>query len=254
MAPLKIIQENLKQGLADEDGEPWEITLEPGLSDEEIAGFEQRLGFRLPEPIRELLRFTNGITGGPLESLDFSSSAAYVQIDEENRFGNKTIGFAADGFGNHWGYVLNEGSKNLGPIYYFSHDAPVFLYQSPDLSHFLTEMFKMGKAPFKSLLDDVHEDRIKEVWKQNPDLIPVGKARQSSDSVIAEFAQTLPDSWKIIDLRNPVIGAGFSWGRCREFRRHEHLMIFGLNFKEPWSFSKWLSRFTKQKPQITNHE
>jgi hypothetical protein len=244
MKPAEIIQDHLKRGLVNEDGEPWQITLDPGLSEEKIAEFETKVGFPLPESVRELLRLTNGIEGGPLETVDFSSSSASVWIDEESGFGEKTIGFAADGFGNHWGYVLTGDSgdlADLGPIYYFSHDPPVFLYQSPSLSHFLNEMFKMAEAPCESLLNEVHEDRLKEVWSRNPDLIPVAEARQSSDPLIAEFAQTLPDHWKMIDLRNPAFGAGFSWGRCREFKRHDRTMIFGLDIKEPGA-SNWFRR------------
>jgi len=249
MKPADIIRESITQELINEDNERWELSLLPGLTPDQIGIFEEKIGFTLPPDTRELLEFTNGIEGGPLEGLDFTSSNDYVGIDEESDFGWKTIGIAADGYGNHWGYVLSKDSRDLGPIYYFCHDAPVFLYQSPDLAHFLTEMFKMCRPPFKSLLEDVHEDRLKEVWLNNPDLITAENARSLGDETIAGFARTLPDGWKLIDLREPEIGAGFSWGRCKEFKRHRDSMIFGLDFKEPGLFSRWLRRIIKRREQ-----
>ena len=251
MKPADLIRAALNEELVTEDGEPWDMSLLPGLSLEQIRDFEAEVGFSLPPETRELLEFTNGIENGPLEGLEFTSNE-YVSVDEENEFGWMTIGIAADGFGNNWGYVLSKDSTDLGPIYFFCHDAPVYLYQSPDLSHFLTEFFKMCRPPFKSLIHDVHEDRIKEVWLDNPDLIAVEEARKMKDSTVSEFAQTLPNDWKLIDLRNPGIGGGFSWGRCRKFRRHPDAMVFGLDFKEPGRFWRWFRRLTKRKDNESN--
>ncbi len=244
-----IIRTALAQNLSNEDGEPLEISLLPGLTPEQVSDFETKIGFPLSSDIRELLEFTNGIENGPLVAVDFTSSCDYVGIGERSEFGWMTIGFAADGCGNHWGYVLSKDSRELGPIYYFCHDPPVFLYQSPNLAHFLNEMFKMCMPPFKSLVDDVHGDRLKEVWLDNPGLVAVEDARAMGDHILSDFARTLPEGWKLIDLREPEIGAGFSWGRCKEFRRHPDAMIFAMEFKEPGRFSRWLRRLTKRSEQ-----
>ncbi len=241
MSPVEIIRAAMASELVNEDGEAWEIKLLPGLTAAEIQAFETSLGFELPPATRELLEFTNGFEDGPLVLVDFSAADEYVGIDG-SEFGWKTLGMAADGCGNLWGYALSRDSTDLGPIYYFCHDAPVFLYQSPDLAHFLTELFAWCRPPFKSLVDDVHADRLKEVWLENPDLIAVEDARLMPDAVVADFARTLPDGWQVIDLRTPEIGAGFSWGRCEEFRRHPDAMIFGLKFKPPGWFARLLRR------------
>ena len=248
----EIIRANVSRGVIDENGSALEMTLEPGLTDSEIATFEERIGFTLPETTRDLLRFTNGLTGGPLVALDFSSSSDYVGVDEENKFSPRTIGFAADGCGNHWGYALGPDATDLGPIFYFCHDAPVFLYQSPDLRHFLVEMFKLGEPSARSLIREVREDNIKNVWTTNPDLVPVVEARNSPDPVIADFARSLPDDWKLIDLRKPEIGDGFSWGRCREFKRHDRFAIFGLDFRRPWTLGSWLKELFRFRPAPPN--
>jgi hypothetical protein len=249
MKPIDIIRSSLTEKWIDEDGESWEITLLPGLTLEQIHAFETELGFTLPPDIRELLEYTNGLEGGPIAAVDFTSSSEYVGVCDDSDFAWKSLGIAADGYGNHWGYALDKNAKELGPIYYFCHDPPVFLYQSPDLTHFLQEMVKMCKHPHLSLIDDVHEDRLKEGWFDNPDLISVEDARASEDSLLSNFAHTLPDHWKLIDLRDPEIGAGCSWGRCEEFRRHPDAMVFGLLFKQPSRFSRWLRRLTQKKEQ-----
>lgn len=135
MKPAEIIRTALSQELINEDGERYEITLLPGLNSEQISAFEKKIGFTLAPDIRELLEYTNGFEDGPLVAVDFTSSSDYVSVGEQSEFGWMTVGFAADGYGNRWGYVLNKDSRDLGPIYYFCHDAPIFLYQSRSFSH-----------------------------------------------------------------------------------------------------------------------
>jgi len=75
-------------------------------------------------------------------------------------------------------------SKEFGPIWYASHDAPVILYQSADLGEFLFELFKMCQPPYKSLVDDVHEDRIRDVWNTNPGVLEHKTCTESPDKVL----------------------------------------------------------------------
>ncbi len=238
MTPVEVIEHYRNLELTDEKGQPWELELEPGISAEQLAEFESALGFTLAEPTRELLRYTNGLSGVPIQGLGFSD----LDIVRDTGFCDAFLFLAQDDCGNHWGYALDRTSRDLGPIYFFCHDAPVILYQSPHLSHFLEELFKMGRPPHESLIEEVLEEKVMEVWTGNPGLIPVEEARQSSDKAIAEFAKTLPDDWKVKDLRQPEVGDGFSVGRCREdrYQRHPDYMIFGLDFKEPQSLGQKL--------------
>lgn len=244
MTPVEIIKEHLARGAADQDGSKIEPL--PGLTEEELVVFETRIGFALPKTTRELLLYCNGFKNGPgdVAGVDFSSSDDYYALDEESGFGWKTIGFAADGYGNHWGYVLSKRSNDLGPIYYFSHDPPLFLYQASSLGEFLEEMFKLCDPPHKSEISAVREDELKNVWVENPGYITVENARASSDPIVADFARTLPGHWKVMDLRNPRPGDGFSWGRCRDFRRHDDHLIFGMDFKQPGWLTGFLRKFT----------
>ncbi len=132
-------------------------------------------------------------------------------------------------FGNFWVIDLLPTSKTWGPIYFACHDAPVILYQSPGLSHFLVELFKMSIPPRKSLVDDVHEDRLFDVWRKNPGVMSYDECIKSADAELKSFATQLGPSFQIIDMRTPEIGFGFSWGRYGAktvVRRHGNIPIF----------------------------
>lgn len=65
---------------------------------------------------------------------------------------------AQDGGGNHW--VADLTAEAAAPrVFYASHDPPVVLLQSPDLGHFVTEVFRKFES-LTSLLDDVHDDSL----------------------------------------------------------------------------------------------
>lgn len=103
-----------------------------------------------------------------------------------------------------------EGAA-VAPVFFTCHDAPVILYQS-DSAAFLTEVLRMGQPPHESLIDDVHEDRLFEVWRKNPGTLTVAQAASADDSLRA-FAATLDDRFTIVDLRGARPGMGFSWDR-----------------------------------------
>lgn len=54
------------------------------------------------------------------------------------------VDMAHDGFGNYWVADLTSRSTEWGPIYFACHDPPVVVFQSPNLSHFLAEVLKLG--------------------------------------------------------------------------------------------------------------
>ena len=88
----------------------------------------------------------------------------------------------------------------------------------------------MNMPPHKSLVNDVHEDRLFDVWRKNPDVIDQPTAAASSDAALRAFASELPAHFQIVDLRKANPGMGFSWGRYgprTELRRHDFARIFG---------------------------
>lgn len=231
MNPIDIIKSTQARELTDEDGEGVELDLLPGLDEEAVAQFESSLPCTLPEEICELLRFCRGFEGVVVDQVDFTGQD--MMFEQEDIFPHG-VPIASDGFGNFWVVDLSPVSKDFGPIWFACHDAPVILYQSSSLSDFLAELFKMCEPPYESLVDDVHEDRLHEVWRTNPGVRTHQDCVDSTDSVIREFAASLDPSYEIIDLRTAEPGDGFSWGRYGPntvIRRHGSHAVFAYQRK-----------------------
>src|SRR5262249_24187680 len=120
-------------------------------------------------------------------------------------------------------------SASWGPIYFCCHDAPVMLLQAATVGQFVDELFKMYYPPHRSLVDDVHEDRLFGVWRANPAAIAHAAALASPDPDIQAFAADLDPGFELIDLRDAPPGMGFSWRRYgprTEVRRFGSKPIF----------------------------
>jgi hypothetical protein len=145
---------------------------------------------------------------------------------------------AQDGCGNYWVMDLQPESPNWGPIYFCCHDAPVMLLQAATVQQFVSEVFKMYIPPHTSLINDVHEDRLFEVWRKNPGIFAHASALASPDPDIRAFAADLDASFDLIDLRDAQIGMGLSWGRYgpkTEVRRFGSKPIFAYRRPEKTS-------------------
>jgi hypothetical protein len=174
---------------------------------------------------RELLAVTSGWEGGPLESVTF---AAFGAFGLEGVFPNPPT-LAQDGFGNFWIVDLLSTSTTWGPVYYACHDPPVVVYQCADLLTFVQSALTMMDPPFKGPLDEVHEGLTNRIWSTNPGTITRADALTTTDPDTRAFAETLPSTALIVDLRTPKIGDGFSWGRSgpltRLFRHGEQALF-----------------------------
>jgi hypothetical protein len=231
MEPVDVIRDALTRELTDEDGERIELDLLPGLDDAGVRAFEETLPCPLPPEMHELLRFCRGFEGAVADQVDFTGQD--LMFEERTIFPHG-VPIASDGFGNYWVVDLSPASTVFGPIWFACHDAPVVLYQSEDLGAFLFELFRMCQPPHASLVDDVHEDRLRNVWRTNPGVLDHGECAQSPDGVLREFAAALDESFQIIDLRRARPGDGFSWGRYGPgtvVRRHGDLPVFAVKKK-----------------------
>ena len=225
MDPIAEISHAQSIALADEDGRAVTLVLEPGLAAEEIDAIQAALGCPLPAELRALLAHTAGIDGA-LEQIDFTGRSLGGQLDEAFPAG---LPIAHDGFGNFWVADLDPGERDVARVFFACHDPPVLLYQSPSVGHFLHETFRMYVPPHDSLVDDVHEDRVFEVGRRAPQVIAQADALQGPDAALAAFAATLDGDFELVDLRDPPIGMGLSWGRYgprTELRRHGHERLF----------------------------
>lgn len=164
---MNSIIEFLKQTegtvFVNEDGFRDEFKLRPPLTEKELLDFQASIPCPLPEEVRELLKFARGFDG-VLDGIEFADSS---EVGQEEIFPHaRTI--ATDGFGNYWVVDLTPESKSFGPIFYACHDAPVIVFQTDSLLHFLQEVVRFGNKPRKSEIDDVHEALSDRIWRENP--------------------------------------------------------------------------------------
>lgn len=199
--------------VTDEDGEDYELSLLPPMSDADIGALEKLLPCPIPADIRAVLKITRGFENGPLDTFDVGGAL-------EGGFGIEEIfphalPIAHDGFGNYWVVDLLPESTTWGPIYFACHDAPVIHYQCANLSEFLDGLLEMMQPPYKGSLDFVHGDANRTVWSTEPGTIEHAAALTAADAEVRAFAQTLAGGWLIVDLRTPKTGDGFAYGRAK---------------------------------------
>lgn len=226
MTAIEHIKAAQAAKLVDEDGKPVTIALAPALTGTEIDNLEARVEQHLPEELRTLLSFCSGIDGC-LDGIDFTGADMMFELREVFPHG---LPIARDGFGNFWVLDLTPHTTAVAPVFFACHDAPVVLFQSPDIATFIAEVFRKNAPPYKSLVDDVPSDRLFNVWRKNPGVVDQPSAAVSSDAVLRSFAMELPVHFQIVDLRNVSPGMGFSWGRygpSTEVRRHGYERIYG---------------------------
>ena len=223
MDPLEAIRRAQATRLV-EDGDEVELELAPALSPAEIERLEDEVDVPLPRELRVLLGHTAGIDGGPLETIDFTGRSLSLG-SEALPWG---LPIAGDGFGNFWVVDLTPDDVEIAPMFFASHDPPVILYQGPNIGDFLHEAFRVLVPPHASAVDDVHEDRLFNVWRDNPGTLE-RSAALAGDEHLRAFAAELDDRFTFVDLRSPPVGMGFSWGRYgprTDVRRHGHERLF----------------------------
>jgi hypothetical protein len=228
------IKAAVQNGLRDESGHPLGIDIAPPMEPKEIDYIERKLGVPLPQELRDFLEFTSGI-----EFKLAKKSRAFTIISELGvdkievgffpEFFTHGLPFAHDGAGNYWVMEITPSATDTVPVYYASHDPPTILYQSPSLSAFFEELFRLYSPPHASLIRSVFDDDLFDVYRKNPGVLSHAEALASSDPMIREFAATLPDHFQIVDLREVPIGMGISHGRYgynTELKRHGEECIF----------------------------
>ncbi len=223
MDPVDVIQRAQATRLMNEDGDAVEFGLAPALSAAEIERLAAEVGVPLPRDLRGLLERTAGIVGGPLETIDFTGRSFSVGTEEMFPSG---LPIAHDGFGNFW---ILDLTPDTPPVFFASHDPPITLYQSVGIGDFLDQAFAMLAPPHASTVADVHEDRLFNVWQDNPGTLNHSDAL-AADEHLHAFAAELDERFTFVDLRSPVaVGMGFSWGRYgprTDVRRHRYERLF----------------------------
>jgi hypothetical protein len=193
-----------------QDGLRSEFKLLPPFSEQDLVTLSSSIPCPLPKEIRELLRFTRGFDGTWVGEICFASTSRFFGFEEVFPH---AMELASDGAGNYWIVDLTSDSEFWGPIFYACHDAPVIVYQADSLLHFVEQVVQEGNKPWKSEIGDVCGRFSDQVWTDNPGVLSFSHCVNGADPDLKAFAESLDEAWLFVDLRNPVLGDGFSWGR-----------------------------------------
>jgi SMI1 / KNR4 family (SUKH-1) len=208
--------------VTDEDGNTDVLRLLPPATTAEIAALEASLPAPLPADVREALAFTKGLANGSIERLTL--------IDPDpGGFGLEDVfphahAIGHDGFGNYWVVDLLPSSRAWGPIFFACHDPPVVAWQCATVEEF-----------------------VRAAGKRDPDALSHDAASVSTDPLLRELARVCGPEYLVVDLRAPVLGSGFSWGRwgprTRVRRCGEHrVWAYAPPEKRPGLWSRLLGR------------
>jgi hypothetical protein len=226
------------------------ITLNPGLSEQEISEFQSLLPRPLPAEIRELLTFSSGfeVHRETISGFPFIRHSQPLLFTGTNSFAFPVFEYLVDllhdGAGNFW--VLEvDAHGNWGPVFFGSHDPPVIAIQARNLNEFLLQVLEPALAPPHRALRFVHDEATAEIWRTDPWLTPQLQGNASEDATLREFANSLPERFQIADLRKAEIGSGFSWGKAgpnADVRRCGTELLFAVEQKRPGFWSRVFSR------------
>lgn len=177
---------------------PCTLRFEPPMSDAEIA---ERLGTALPTELIDMLKVCSGFKEYP------GMEEFYVGPDA---FGAEDIfpisqPIASDGTGNFWVLDLTGEPKDVAPVYFACHDAPVMVFMANSLTEFVELLLSKNVV-------DVSEEWVTRIWRENPNILSHADAL-AGDDALRDFAGQLDETFLFIDLRNAAPGDGFSWGR-----------------------------------------
>lgn len=190
------------------DGGPFEVEFREPLTSFELDVIASEAGAPLPQDYREMAMLLGGIDC----EYEFDLTGKGTGMKHEDLL-PKSVTIALDGFGNSWEVDLVGSSAEQSMIYYLCHDAPVLLFQCKGIDVFLNYLVDTYAPPHRSMMNQVEDDKVFDVWRTNPGVVPVIEARKSGDSTIRQLAEQLDDNFMIVDLRDAPIGMGLSWGR-----------------------------------------
>ena|GEM_PF-5843657 len=218
----KFIEEATTGGWTDEDGEPLDPAFSPGLDEAAILRLESQVGAKLPKDYREVLSRFSGIDGLGYE-VDLTQTQEGWDVEE---FCPKRVGLATDGFGNFWCVDLLPQQEEESAVFFICHDPPSVELQYVGIMAFLEEVAKASRGLPTPMLGTA--TRFDLPFADN-----LSKAEASEgDTVLQEFAQTLPDGYRILDLRGRVTGSMDLMEIEEAPQRHAHDRIFAYRERQ----------------------
>lgn len=197
------------------------LRLLPPASEAQLRELERILPDPLPEEVRELLSVTRGFMNGPFEvefsgfSRDLEGMRVSGGVREFFDVFPCTLPIATDGCGNDWMIDFTNGSSVWGPVFFACHDPPVFVFSAANLREFIEEWLKLAEGK-ESKLGRTFDQAVNKIWGARLDGIQHGTAIASADPVLKSFAERTGEGFQYVDLRQPMVGAGFSWGQVED--------------------------------------
>lgn len=231
MTPIEILKSILTEQYVSEDGDEYKVELKEGLTEQEIDEIAKRLPTeKIPNEIRELLKFSRGFEFYGLDEISFDGVGQFGFVE----FFPNSVQLAGDGFGNFW--ILDvDKNGNWGSVYFVCHDPAVIVKHSDNLVQFIEQIDFHGKNVNESNLDiiyEIHEKIVMDIWEEENGFIELENAKKSDDNSLKNFALSLQDNFVIADLRNKPIKSGFAWGKfgfnIENAKRHETELIWGI--------------------------
>lgn len=201
------------------------LDLTSGLSEADLLEFERAQPGKLSQDVAELLRHTTGLRTSVVNAIDFTGRSFSFDFRDLVPHG---LPIAKTNDGNYWVLDVNPAGA-WGPVFYFSHDPPVMVKQFDSLELFITAV-----ASARRVADEA-ASLVYEVWRDICSGVSAEDARGSKDVLIATFARTLPDNFRIFDLRRKEL-QGFAWGRGRadlDSRRCGTELVFAVEVAKP---------------------
>lgn len=208
----------------DEDGEDRGTRLLPPLSADEIAAMERSFGCTFTSEVKALLAFCGGFEEGPMEIIEFKGALAdYLLPALKGRFHR----ISPDGFGNFWFHWAPYVNERLGPVYYYQHEGPMLIHQSDGIEAFVSECLRFMRPPYDSLIDDVHEFRLRKITTFNDDL-KTRDAMRSAKPDLADFVAGFDEDVSFYDFRGAKPGDGVDLAKLDVVALHPELPVLAV--------------------------
>ena len=222
MTSLDVLEAATKERLSDRAGNPATVRLLAAASEDQLEALHRTARAGIPPELRQLLRVTSGFEFPAIGRVDFLGREMAV----ETWF--SAVPILGDDCGNFWILDL-ERSDQLGAVIYWCHDPPVAVMQAPTLAAFFQQIFASSRPPHDDALTFVKRTCTARIWAKDPFLVPAAQARESHDEELSRFAQSIPSSYYLADLRSGETGSGFSWGKsASDLKRAGPALIFGV--------------------------
>ena len=208
----------------DEDGEDRGTRLLPPLSTDEIAAMERSFGCTFTPEVKALLAFCGGFEEGPMEIIEFKGELADDLLPALN---GRFHCIAPDGYGNVWFLWAPCVGERLGPVYYYQHEGPMLMFQCDGIEAFTSECLRFMRPPYDSLIDDVHEFRLRNMGTFNDDL-KTRDAMRDAKPDLADFVAGFDEDVSFYDFRGAKPGDGVDLANLDVVALHPDLPVLAV--------------------------